>query len=144
MTPDRKQAAKALQMLREGYGAESGDQGDQLDLPLQRKDIAALLGATPESISRLISKLGDEGLVNSRADRRLSLPQQRRSVSDQRHLRSPRFARPMTQLRPSWKRAGALLSMIAAKEKASPGRALHQGATGQRQARCPARPNDRF
>lgn len=48
-----------VMMFYEEAGAERGER--VFDLPLQRKDIAALLGATPESISRLINRLGGEG-----------------------------------------------------------------------------------
>jgi CRP/FNR family transcriptional regulator len=47
----------------ESHGAKLGEGNYAVDLPVQRKDLAALLGAKPESISRLISRLDEEGLV---------------------------------------------------------------------------------
>jgi CRP-like cAMP-binding protein len=43
--------------------AQRGDREDAFDLPVQRKDLAALLGVAPESISRVISQLEEQGLV---------------------------------------------------------------------------------
>jgi CRP-like cAMP-binding protein len=45
------------------YGAHLSEGTYRLDLPVQRKDLAALLGAQPESLSRLIKTLDQEGLV---------------------------------------------------------------------------------
>jgi CRP/FNR family transcriptional regulator len=42
---------------------EPSDREQTFDLPIQRKDIAALLGTTPESVSRLINKLEERRLV---------------------------------------------------------------------------------
>jgi CRP/FNR family transcriptional regulator len=52
-----------IMMFYKNSSARSEDRGILIDLPLQRKDMAALLGATPESISRLINKLDGEGRV---------------------------------------------------------------------------------
>jgi CRP/FNR family transcriptional regulator len=52
-----------LLIFCEHYGARLGESHYSIELPVQRKDLAALLGATPESISRLIHRLDQEGLV---------------------------------------------------------------------------------
>ncbi len=52
-----------LLIFYESYGAKLGEGSYAVDLPVQRKDLAALLGAKPESISRLISRLEGEGLL---------------------------------------------------------------------------------
>jgi len=115
----RSRLLKLLQMLREGYGAESGDQGYQLDLPLQRKDIAALLGATPESISRLISKLGGEGLVKFKG-RQVFFPAATATVRlGPASSRVAAVGPANDAIKALMEARGALLSMIAAKEKAS-------------------------
>jgi len=47
---------------RFGYQDETGK--PVLELPIQRSDIASLIGARPESISRMIHKLQTEGLLH--------------------------------------------------------------------------------
>jgi CRP/FNR family transcriptional regulator len=49
--------------LYQNVEAQQDDREHVFDLPVQRKDIAALLGATPESISRIINRLEEQGLV---------------------------------------------------------------------------------
>jgi CRP-like cAMP-binding protein len=51
-------------MLYESQGRSLNEGGYSIELPVQRKDLAALLGATPESISRLINRLAREGFVH--------------------------------------------------------------------------------
>jgi len=46
---------------RFGYLNENGE--SMMDLPISRQDIAALIGASPETISRSISTVQDEGLA---------------------------------------------------------------------------------
>ena len=53
-----------LLMLYESHGRSLNEGGYSIELPVQRKDLAALLGATPESISRLINRLAREGFVH--------------------------------------------------------------------------------
>lgn len=43
--------------------AQRADQPFLVEVPVQRKDIAALLGAAPGSLSRLLSELEEEGLI---------------------------------------------------------------------------------
>ena len=47
-------------LLRQASGAASGM---QVRLPLNKKDIASLLGTTPESMSRALSRLRTQGLI---------------------------------------------------------------------------------
>jgi len=53
-----------LMVFYERTGRPDGQGGHMLDIPISRKDLAALIGATPESISRLINNLHAEGLVS--------------------------------------------------------------------------------
>lgn len=48
-----------------------GDGGSAVRLPLPKKDIAALLDTTPESLSRQLRRLRDSGVVRSRGARDL-------------------------------------------------------------------------
>lgn len=52
-----------LLTFSKSYGTQLSDGSPGVELPVQRKDLAALLGAKPESISRLIRMLDQEGLV---------------------------------------------------------------------------------
>lgn len=52
-----------LRVLYASYGRQVGAADYLIDLPIQRKDLAALLGATPESISRLIKEVAERGIV---------------------------------------------------------------------------------
>lgn len=59
----KRRLHQLLRMLYERYGQQV-DEGEYLiELPIQRKDLAALLGATPESISRLIKEVGERGII---------------------------------------------------------------------------------
>lgn len=57
---------RLMELLSDLCAAQGDDGNGELvvQLPLQRKEIAALIGATPESLSRLINRLGEEGLVS--------------------------------------------------------------------------------
>lgn len=59
----RTRFIKLLLLIHDSRRPQSGDEPFVLDLPLQRKDIAALIGAAPGSLSRLISELEEEGLI---------------------------------------------------------------------------------
>lgn len=61
--PVRTRLAHLLLMLRDRYGTASDDGSIVLELPLARQDIAAILGARPETITRTIQKLEAEGIV---------------------------------------------------------------------------------
>jgi CRP-like cAMP-binding protein len=58
-----------LMTFWETHGVRDGNAGYQIELPIQRKAIADLLGAQPASLSRLISTLHDEGLVRFKGRR---------------------------------------------------------------------------
>lgn len=51
------------------------------ELPLPRKELAALLGATPESVSRMIARLNTEGAVRI-AERHVEIHDLRRALED--------------------------------------------------------------
>jgi len=57
----------------ESYGERLAEGICAVELPVQRKDLAALLGAKPESVSRLISRLDEEGIVRFEG-RRVTFP----------------------------------------------------------------------
>ena len=61
-----------LMIFYEQIGSRDDDNNHILDLPIQRQQLADLLGATPESVSRLIRRLEGEGLVRVR-DRRVTI-----------------------------------------------------------------------
>ena len=52
-----------LMVLYERCGDADEDAGHFVDIPISRQDLAALVGTTPETISRTISKLNQSGLV---------------------------------------------------------------------------------
>lgn len=45
------------------YTAEEQDQGDMVRLPVSKGQLASLLGTIPETLSRIFSKMSDEGLI---------------------------------------------------------------------------------
>ncbi len=49
---------------------------DELDLPMTRQDIADYLGLTIHTVSRTLSQLEDQGLIDARASRRVRLRRQ--------------------------------------------------------------------
>ena len=61
--PLRARAAHLLLVLKD-RSASADDQGRlTIELPLSRRDLAAMLGARPESLSRLIRDFEDEGVA---------------------------------------------------------------------------------
>lgn len=55
--------------VREGSVGEAGASGElRVLLPLHKKDIASLLGTTPESLSRALSRLSADGLIRVDGD----------------------------------------------------------------------------
>lgn len=52
------------------------DADDELDLPMTRQDIADYLGLTIHTVSRTLSQLQDQGLIDARASRRVRLRRQ--------------------------------------------------------------------
>lgn len=60
----RTRVATALIKLAERLG-ETTDQGILIRTPLSRQDLAAMVGATPETVSRVMANLKREGLINA-------------------------------------------------------------------------------
>jgi CRP-like cAMP-binding protein len=56
--------AMALVKLGERLGEETG-QGTLIQVPLPQQDLAAMVGATPETVSRVMARMKREGLVDS-------------------------------------------------------------------------------
>ncbi len=61
--PLRARLAELLVSVRERFGAAGEDGTITLRLPLSRQDIAAMLGARPESLSRAIRELSGAGVA---------------------------------------------------------------------------------
>jgi CRP-like cAMP-binding protein len=61
-TGNRKRLAQLILQLAEGVVPRSERPG-RMRLPLTRRDMAAALGVEPETVSRLISRLRDEGVL---------------------------------------------------------------------------------
>lgn len=60
----RKRFLHALMVLYENYGYQDDSEKYILEIPIPRKDLAAMIGSSPESISRIIRKLEAEGLMH--------------------------------------------------------------------------------
>ena len=52
-----------LMVFYEQFGTEDEDAGHMVDLPINRQDIAALVGTAPESLSRAARRIEEAGLV---------------------------------------------------------------------------------
>jgi len=52
-----------LLVLQEQYGKTAADGGLSIELPLSRGDLAAMIGTRPESMSRTIRKMEDDGVA---------------------------------------------------------------------------------
>ncbi|MDN5703671.1 MAG: Crp/Fnr family transcriptional regulator, partial [Micrococcales bacterium] len=52
-------------------GVADGVEGVPFDLPISKRDLAQLLGTTPETISRRLRALSDEGLLRVGPGRRM-------------------------------------------------------------------------
>ena len=62
--PVRARLARLLYDMRVHYGT-ADDQGTiRINLPLQRKDMASMLGTRPETLARTIRALGKDGVVS--------------------------------------------------------------------------------
>jgi CRP/FNR family transcriptional regulator len=61
--PVRTRLAHLLLVLRDRYGQVAEDGELRIVLPLSRQDVAAMIGARPESLSRAIRRLDDDGVV---------------------------------------------------------------------------------
>ena len=61
-----QRVATTLLRLADKLGHErSGNRGTLLQLPLSRSDLAGMVGSTPESVSRVMSRLRRDGIIDS-------------------------------------------------------------------------------
>lgn len=52
---------------------ESGDGPMEIVLPMSKKDLASYLGTTPETISRKLADLEDEGYIKQKSGRKIEI-----------------------------------------------------------------------
>lgn len=61
-----QRVAARLVTLAEKFGQDCGDgRGTLIQLPLTRRDLAGMTGSTPESVSRVMSSLRKDGVIDS-------------------------------------------------------------------------------
>ena len=60
----RNRFIRILLLIRDICTPDQGHDRFEIELPIQRKDVAALLGVAPGSLSRLLSELEQEQLIN--------------------------------------------------------------------------------
>lgn len=77
-TSNKQRLADLLLRLMDNHGERIGDQL-RMHLPLSRLDLADLLGVQPETLSRLVGRLGKEGFF-SFAGRQVVIPAQKLSA----------------------------------------------------------------
>jgi len=70
----RTRLSHLLLVLIDRYGNTTADGAAFLELPLSRPDMAALVGARPESVSRVIHKLEEDGVALF-SGRKVNIPQ---------------------------------------------------------------------
>ena len=63
----------ALQMFAETEGQQGADGAWHFELPVHRRDLAALVGARPETVSRIIHSMEEQGLAHFRG-RHVEIP----------------------------------------------------------------------
>lgn len=61
--PLRAQVAHLLLVFKERFGSMAEDGTLTIGLPVARRDLAAMLGTRPESLSRALRQLGDDGVA---------------------------------------------------------------------------------
>lgn len=71
--PIEARFAHLLLALRQRYGETAANGSVSMALPLTRRDIASMLGVRPETLSRAIRKLHDDGLATFR-NRDVTIP----------------------------------------------------------------------
>jgi CRP-like cAMP-binding protein len=71
--PIRVRLVSLLLVLKDRFAAAGPDDSAEFDLPIARHDIAALLGARPETVTRTIKELNDDG-VTIFSDRHVDVP----------------------------------------------------------------------
>lgn len=52
---------------------DSNDQTNEIELPMSKKDLASYLGTTPETISRKLSDLEDEGYIKQKTNKKIEI-----------------------------------------------------------------------
>ena len=52
---------------------ESGDAPTEIELPMSKKDLASYLGTTPETISRKLADLENEGYIKQKSGRKIEI-----------------------------------------------------------------------
>jgi CRP/FNR family transcriptional regulator len=77
----RTRFAHLLVVLKERYGTTAEDGSLTLELPMARRDLAAMIGARPESMSRIIRKLNDDGIARF-SGRTVEVPSVRRLIDE--------------------------------------------------------------
>lgn len=70
----QQRVASLLLLIAKRSGADAADTGTSFDLPLSRSDMADFLGLTIETVSRQISKLRHEGVIEVANHRRVTVP----------------------------------------------------------------------
>ena len=63
----RERVAEALLVLRDTFGTE--DDGETLNLPLTREEIADIVGTAPESLIRMLSELKSQDVIETKGRR---------------------------------------------------------------------------
>jgi CRP/FNR family transcriptional regulator, nitrogen oxide reductase regulator len=63
--PVAQRVASTLLELADTLGRDSAHRGTVLQIPLSRTDLAAMAGSTPESVSRVMSRMRKDGVVDS-------------------------------------------------------------------------------
>jgi len=61
--PVRVRILNLLLILRDGCATELPDGSLRFHLPINRQDIAAMVGTRPETVSRVVRELGDDGIA---------------------------------------------------------------------------------
>lgn len=69
----RARVARLILALAERYGVPRADGSFELELPLARQDMAALIGVRPESVARAVRALDDDGVARFRG-RMVTIP----------------------------------------------------------------------
>ena len=64
-TPVAQRVAGTLLRLADTFGQDRASGATLLELPLSRADLAGMTGSTPESVSRVMSRLRREGVIDS-------------------------------------------------------------------------------
>ncbi len=62
--PVRVHILNLLLILRDGCATDMPDGGLRFQLPINRQDIAATVGTRPETVSRIVRELGNDGIAN--------------------------------------------------------------------------------